>query len=39
VITVTESEGYEICVELDYLDGQLQADIFEDYFDEDEADL
>ena len=39
VITVTEWEGYDVCVDADYVNGELNVDVSEEYyenFDEDE---
>ena len=34
VITVTYSEGYDLCVDVDYVDGELNMDISEAYYED-----
>lgn len=36
VITVTYDEGYDLCVDIDYVDGKMSVDSFEDYYDDDD---
>ena len=34
VITVTYADGYDLCVDIDYVDGKMTVDISEDYYEE-----
>ena len=34
VITITSSEGYDLCVDVDYVDGELSIERSEDYYED-----
>ena len=38
VITITFEEGYDLCVDVDYVDGELNVNSSEDYYDDCEED-
>ena len=38
VLTVTCSEGYDLCVDVDYVDGQMKVNITEEYYEDEEDD-
>lgn len=36
VITITCEDGYDLCVDVDYVDGKMNVDSYEDYYDDDD---
>lgn len=38
VITITYEEGYDLCVDVDYVDGEISMDISEEYYEDWEDD-
>lgn len=34
VITITYSEGYDLCVDVDYVDGKMSVDTSEEYYED-----